>query len=212
MSGLKTGAAWCPIDPCFPLLRRRNLIARTGASVVLTNSDSPQDKYPNVSCLDVSEALLGPPTHQRKSIGKDDLAYLIWTSGTTGEPKGVEILSQGIMCLANNTNVIQLKRKDRIAQVAAPSFDVSLLEIWATLVVGCTIVIVSQDTLMDPLALYKTLQHQRITGIIMTPTLLQWSLAGTRTVRGRPRPGKAPLKRSITVRFAAGRLRPASHD
>ena len=100
---LKAGGAWCPIDTLSPAMRRRELIARTEASILIIAqppSEIDSQSLPEgVMPVDVREvkprALLhGPsaPTASRKTPAKPhDMAYLIWTSGTTGPPKGVSI-------------------------------------------------------------------------------------------------------------------------
>lgn len=177
---IRVGGSCVPLDLAFPDQRIHKLYDNLKVRIVLTNSAEQHRTPSHCSTILLDDICSGDacPEILTESgtivrTGSEHRTHVLHTSGTTGEPKGVEILSQGIIYLANNTNVIHLKRMDRVAQVAAPSFDVSLLEIWATLVVGGTIVIISQDTLMDPQALYKALQQHQVTGIIMTPTLLQ---------------------------------------
>lgn len=87
---LKAGAAWCPIDPSFPSQRRHDLIARVGTKVLIVNLQSPRDGIPEgVMTVDISKVDWRSATSVKQvSIHADDLAYLIWTSGTTGSPKG----------------------------------------------------------------------------------------------------------------------------
>ncbi|MDI1488650.1 MAG: putative NRPS-like protein biosynthetic cluster [Ramalina farinacea] len=82
---LKIGCAWCPIDPSFPTRRRQSLIARTGASIVLTTQRN-LDGFPNnVTSLDITQVELDRVGHcESTAPTADDMAYLIWTSGTTG--------------------------------------------------------------------------------------------------------------------------------
>ena len=93
---LKTGGAWCPIDPSFPARRRHDLIARTGARILVIDAQNsvyssnsiPQD----VVTVDIACLLRCIPERDTvSSERRGSLAYLIWTSGTTGDPKGVPI-------------------------------------------------------------------------------------------------------------------------
>lgn len=98
---LKAGGAWCPIDPSFPPKRQRDLIARTGARMILTDDKNIADgeKLPDdVICVHINsqgepETLVAQGCAKRdtRTIDGEDSAYLIWTSGTTGKPKGVPI-------------------------------------------------------------------------------------------------------------------------
>ncbi|KAL9588109.1 MAG: hypothetical protein Q9203_003074 [Teloschistes exilis] len=87
---LKAGAAWCPIDPSFPSQRRQDLIARVETKALVINLQSPRDGIPEgVTTVDISGVDWRSPIPVKPvSIEANDLAYLIWTSGTTGSPKG----------------------------------------------------------------------------------------------------------------------------
>lgn len=82
---LKAGCAWCPIDPSFPARRRESLIARTGASLVVTAHQKLNGLPNNVMSFDITqmknERVL---QYEGPATTSDNLAYLIWTSGTTG--------------------------------------------------------------------------------------------------------------------------------
>ena len=82
---LKIGCAWCPIDPSFPTRRRKRLITRTGASIVVT-AETYLDGLPdNVMSVDITQVELGRVLrYESMKTTSDDMAYLIWTSGTTG--------------------------------------------------------------------------------------------------------------------------------
>ena len=93
---LKAGGAWCPIDPSFPARRRHDLIARTGATTLIVAESSSTldvDGIPHgVTPVDITQLHdTLAQHHDRVSPISENLAYLIWTSGTTGDPKGVPI-------------------------------------------------------------------------------------------------------------------------
>src|SRR5262249_46329498 len=71
----------------------------------------------------------------------DGLAYLMYTSGTSGQPKGVMIEHRSILRLVLNTNYIQLGPTDRILQTGALGFDASTFEIWGPLLNGGAVVL-----------------------------------------------------------------------
>lgn len=103
---LKAGSAWCPIDETSPVQRRTSLISRTQSKVLLTTTESLPLVQPCLAHLEGLRVVLVDqyanhktpvrphPRHSvlsSRNISGQDLAYLLWTSGTTGEPKGVMI-------------------------------------------------------------------------------------------------------------------------
>ncbi|CAK7214630.1 NRPS [Sporothrix eucalyptigena] len=150
---LKAGSAWSPIDETSPVQRRTSLIARTQGKVLLTTTDSYSLVEP---CL-AHESLAGVRvilvdqysdqiTTERPlprasvvaspSITGQDLAYLLWTSGTTGEPKGVMIQH---FAAANAMRDLQVQVEHdplagqvRTLQLSAYSFDVFVQDLFYT--------------------------------------------------------------------------------
>lgn len=178
---VRVGASCVPLDLAFPDQRVHKLFANLKVRIVVTNS-AERHRAPscsNIILIDESDLVddvaydMTLPQSNIVRTGATHRTHVLHTSGTTGEPKGVEVLSKGIMHLANNTVAFQLKHTDRVAQVAAPSFDPILYEIWATLVVGGCVVIMSKEALMDPCLFHKTVRQHRVTGMLMTPTLMQ---------------------------------------
>lgn len=148
---LKAGSAWCPIDLTSPVARRTSLIARTKSKVLLTNTESWHLVQPCIS----SESLQGmrvilidkhskpasvkpKPRQGIKSgaLGGDDLAYLLWTSGTTGEPKGVMIqhsaAAQAMQDLQVQVEHDPKTEQVRTLQLSAYSFDVFVQDLFYT--------------------------------------------------------------------------------
>lgn len=93
---LKSGGAWCPIDCSFPARRRHALIARTGSNMLVVadlNLAGETEGIPaGVAVVDITMVHdVGLSQIELSDVGIGSLAYLIWTSGTTGDPKGVPI-------------------------------------------------------------------------------------------------------------------------
>jgi amino acid adenylation domain-containing protein len=146
---LKAGSAWCPIDTTSPVQRRTSLIARAQSKVLLTTTESLPLVEP---CLaqdalkDVQVILVDQYAHHktstrakpRKSISEitgQDLAYLLWTSGTTGEPKGVMIQHSAAAQAMRDLQVL-VEHDDseqvRTLQLSAYSFDVFVQDLFYT--------------------------------------------------------------------------------
>lgn len=145
---LKAGACYVPMDPTYPTERLDAIYAQAGMSVVLTGSDEQHWKAGIDSCVDVEALLTDAPTAIPVSIdlldrSSSDLAYTIFTSGTTGQPKGVMIEHRSASALLAWARRIY-SRDDLRSVLASTSicFDVSIFELFAPLVAGGTVVLV----------------------------------------------------------------------
>ncbi|KAI4156120.1 MAG: hypothetical protein LQ340_000519 [Diploschistes diacapsis] len=163
---LKSGSAWCPIDPLAPAERRYSLIARTESSILLTSSgfvkESLEAKISGLRVLDVPEtmaAISGSPSDPRFSppaLSKDAAAngpaYLIWTSGTTGPPKGVVISHSAAV-----TSMVALQKEIpndpvRCMQFSQHTFDVFVQDLFYTWGLGGTVIAASRELMTGSFA------------------------------------------------------------
>ena len=99
------------------------------------------------------------------------LAYLIYTSGTSGNPKGVMIEHRSVLRLVLNTNYIHLDQLDRILQTGSVAFDASTFEIWGALLNGSSVYLPGGYALLDANKLKKLLKQKDITVIFLTTGL-----------------------------------------
>lgn len=146
---LKAGSAWCPIDTTSPVQRRTSLIARAQSRVLLTTTDSlplvepclAQDALKDVQVILVDQYAhhktftRAKPRNSVSKITGQDLAYLLWTSGTTGEPKGVMIQHSAAAQAMRDLQVL-VEHDDseqvRTLQLSAYSFDVFVQDLFYT--------------------------------------------------------------------------------
>ncbi|KZV86819.1 acetyl-CoA synthetase-like protein [Exidia glandulosa HHB12029] len=148
LGALKAGGAWCPIDPAFPPLRKRDLLTRCGGRVVVVRTASEREQLiadealpveREVTVLAVDEVLAAPDDESDTEVEcgarANTLAYLIWTSGTTGAPKGVPIehsaAVQSIAALHRDIPYDPLLDV-RCIQFSAFTFDVSVQDFFYT--------------------------------------------------------------------------------
>ena len=154
---LKSGAAYIPLDPTYPLDRVHFMIEDSGIAVLLSQSvvvDQVTDYDGEVVRIDGDWEEIATYSDQppETASSSDDLAYLIYTSGSTGKPKGVMVThANAINFLAGMDDHIEHSSGDTWLTVTSLSFDISVLEIFWTLTRGLELVIYSDEiTNNDP--------------------------------------------------------------
>ena len=173
---LKAGGAYLPIDPGYPPDRIKYMLEDSSASVLLTQGDLKdcvvyQGKVINIEDIILNE---GDDSNPRNINTPEDLAYVIYTSGSTGKPKGVMIEHQGIVNLVTFfKESYQLGEQDRMLQFASSSFDASVWEIFASLLVGATLYIASRETIHNLTEFEKLINKNEITVTLLPPTYLE---------------------------------------
>ncbi|WP_020519214.1 Pls/PosA family non-ribosomal peptide synthetase [Catelliglobosispora koreensis] len=175
----KAGAAFVPIDPESPPDRVAYITGDSQVDLLITTSDLaaelPELNAP-VIALDQCSAELAALPGERPSIsgGLDDpTAYIIYTSGSSGRPKGVEV-AQSSICnfLSIVPEIYDVQPSDRVYQGMTIAFDFSIEEIWPTWAVGATLVAGPTDSRRLGAELADFLESENITVLYCVPTLL----------------------------------------
>lgn len=148
---LKSGAAYCPLDPLYPVERLKYMLEDSGAQVILTQTkylEQLPDTDAIIICLDDLPSVIELNSIENPGIEEkiDHLAYIMYTSGTSGTPKGVMIERQGIVNLVSNQSIIQIMPDYSMMHLANISFDISTFEIWGSLLNGCQLIVIDQLT------------------------------------------------------------------
>jgi amino acid adenylation domain-containing protein len=179
---LKTGAAYVPLDTSYPHQWLAFVLEDSGASVVVTSNKLAR-KLPfhraETLCLDGDwESSVGqleddPPSNSRP----DDPAYVLYTSGSTGTPKGVEGTHRGCMNrLAWMWREYPFAAGEVCCQKTNLGFVDSVWEIFGPLLAGVANVIIAAETVLDPEGLLEVLKRERVTRIVLVPSLLRMLL------------------------------------
>ncbi|WP_330184288.1 amino acid adenylation domain-containing protein [Nocardia sp. NBC_01503] len=171
---LRAGAAVVPLDPAYPQARRVAMLAVAQPRLVLAER---ADFAAAFEIRDPAELLAvvpsGPPL-PLPAIRPGDIAYVLFTSGSTGEPKGVAMPHRG---LANLVDWQNRRTSGAVGQVTAQfaplGFDVAFQEIFATLIGGGTLRLLSEQQRRDPVALLSVIRESGVRRLFLPFVALQ---------------------------------------
>ncbi|RAK95228.1 non-ribosomal peptide synthetase [Aspergillus ibericus CBS 121593] len=157
-----------PIEPSLPERRLTDMLQDAEVQHIITE-EGPQD-WPEFHRMDFDIGQSRPATTSPNAPVNitSEHSHLLFTSGSTGRPKPVQIPAGGILHLATQTPATPLSADDRVASFNNPGFDLSLFEIWVTLIARATIVVVPRPTATDPGAMRSFLRAQEVSILIIT--------------------------------------------
>ncbi|WP_122627028.1 non-ribosomal peptide synthetase, partial [Pseudomonas viridiflava] len=169
----KCAATFVPLDVNAPAERQSYMLDDCQAVCVLTRSTAAINAATRRIDLDNLD-LNGQPSHDpalAQAQGSDTAAYVMYTSGSTGAPKGVRVPHRGIARLVLNNGYADFNEHDRIAFASNPAFDASTMEVWGALLNGGQLCVVDHETLVDPVRFSALLIDARISVLFITTAL-----------------------------------------
>lgn len=175
---LKSGGAYAPVDPDWPAQRQALLLERLSPKVIITdndvvlNADFPMSSVISLQDVKHDDALLADGVNS-SDVAIDDVAYVLFTSGSTGEPKGVRCRHRGVINL-----LLDFEKRAPVASDAHVSwwtntgFDVSVYEVFSALAFGRTLHVPPAHIRSDAKLFYGWLEQSGIHSAYVPPFML----------------------------------------
>ena len=175
---LKCAAVYVPLDVNAPVERQSFMIEDSRAHVLLTHSHvslttvAPRVDLDGLTLDGMKDTDLALPQ------SSESVAYIMYTSGSTGIPKGVLVPHRAISRLVINNGYADFNAQDRVAFASNPAFDASTLDVWAPLLNGGCVVVIGQNDLLSPLNFQRLLLEQAVNVLWMTAGLFHQYASG----------------------------------
>ena len=210
------GCAYVPLDPAHPPDRLAFLLDYVETAAVVTveaslralararaGSARPVIKLDGAEADELVASSDGVPIR-----AGDDLAYVMYTSGSTGEPKGVAVPHRAIVRLVCGSDYVRPGAEDVIAHLANPAFDAATFEIWGALLNGARLALIPRDVVLSPRELADALDRHAVTTLFLTTALFnQVARDAPRAFTGRQVlfGGEAADARSVAIALRQGK-------
>ncbi|MBL6449163.1 amino acid adenylation domain-containing protein [Fulvivirga sp. 29W222] len=188
---LKSGAAYLPIDVEYPADRVQYMLKDSNARVIITDDSEHVAKLEleNIEVINVNDkpkGLAASPTDNLTSTGgAEDLAYVLYTSGSTGLPKGCMITHRNVLRLIkNDRHRFDLSSADVWILAHAYIFDFSVWEMYGALLYGAKLIVPTRAEVKDVANLANLIQEHRVTILNQTPLAFEYLSDKLKTLTG----------------------------
>ncbi|WP_207836788.1 non-ribosomal peptide synthetase [Williamsia soli] len=181
LASMTAGGAFVPVDPQWPVARRRQVMADAAVHIALVDPDDRSDWQVDtigVRLKDWHHERTAPPLPPVDIVGAQ-LAYVIFTSGSTGTPKGAMIRHEAICerLVWQRDHILMFGRDDASLFKAPLAFDISINEILLPLVSGGYVVVAAPGGEKDPEYLLDVIAAERVTYLYLVSSMLDALLA-----------------------------------
>ena len=178
----KAGGVYLPIEPHFPADRIARTLTRAGCELVLTEPGSTTTLGPALDGMPAVRTLFAEAAYQENhadddlgiEVGPDQLAYIYFTSGSTGEPKGAMCEHAGMLNhLYAKIDDLEIGAGQVVAQTAPQCFDISMWQLVSALLAGGRTLLVEQEVILDVGRFLDTIIDGRVNVLQVVPSYLE---------------------------------------
>lgn len=169
---LKIGAYYLPLELTQTKDKKDYMVRDTNCVIAITDNN---EVFNNIKSINVTtlnyEDIIKTEYVRSKKYNETSPVCVLYTSGTTGNPKGALIINKNITKLVLNPDYIEFKSTDTVLQAASTNFDVSLFEFWGPLLNGGTCALLKKQNLLDSNYLERYIKERNITIAWITQAL-----------------------------------------
>jgi amino acid adenylation domain-containing protein len=178
----KAGGVYLPIEPHFPADRIARTLSRAGCELVLTEPGSTATLGPALDGMPAVRTLFAEDAYAEDhadsdpgiEVGPDQLAYIYFTSGSTGEPKGAMCEHAGMLNhLYAKIDDLEIGAGQVVTQTAPQCFDISMWQLVSALLVGGRTLIIEQEVILDVARFVDTIADGRVNVLQVVPSYLE---------------------------------------
>ncbi|MGR4880427.1 amino acid adenylation domain-containing protein [Streptomyces sp. LARHCF249] len=177
----KAGGAYLPIEPHLPAERIKAMLERAGCRLVMTQPAATTTLQPALASQPAVQTLFIDTAYGQEhseadlgiDVAPDQLAYIYFTSGSTGEPKGAMCEHEGMLNhLYAKIDDLEIGEGQVVAQTAPQCFDISLWQLLAPLLVGGRTLLIEQEAILDASRFVDTVARGQVTVLQVVPSYL----------------------------------------